>query len=52
VDNAKIIDVNTKGKQISLRRDIDASKPLGLASFQTTAAIKDVKIRKLDAAGQ
>ena len=52
VDDAKIIDVNTRGKQISLRRDIDASKPLGLASFQTTAAIKDVKIRKLDAAGQ
>jgi len=47
VDDDKIIDVNTKGKQISLRHDIDASKPLGLASFQTTAAIKDIKIRKL-----
>jgi hypothetical protein len=52
VDDDKIIDVNTKGKQISLRRDIDASKPLGLASFQTTAAIKDIKIRKLGDAEQ
>ena len=47
VDDEKIIDVSTKGKKISLRQDIDASKPLGLSSFQTTAAIKDVKIRKL-----
>jgi hypothetical protein len=47
VDDDKIIDVNTKGKKVSLRRDIDASKPLGLASFQTTAAIKEIKIRKL-----
>ena len=47
VDDDKIIDVNTKGKKISLRTDIDASKPLGLSSFQTTAAIKDIKIRKL-----
>ena len=29
VDDDKIIDVNTKGKKISLRQDIDASKPLG-----------------------
>jgi len=47
LDDEKIIDVSTKGKEISVRQDIDQSKPFGLASWQTTAAIRDIKIRKV-----
>jgi hypothetical protein len=48
IDDEKIIDVVTRGKEISLRQDIDQSKPFGLSAWQTSAAIKSVKIRKLD----
>ena len=47
LDDAKIIDAVTTGKKLSLRIDIEASKPLGLASFQSTAAIKEIKLKLL-----
>lgn len=44
LDNEKIVDVATTGKQIDVRRDIDQSKPLGLATFQCSAAIKNITL--------
>jgi hypothetical protein len=52
VDDEKIVDVNTKGQKISVRSEVDASQPLGLASYQTTAAIKNITMRKLEAGGK
>jgi hypothetical protein len=42
-----VLDVDTTDKQISTRADIDLAKPLGLSSYQTTAAYKNIKLRKL-----
>jgi hypothetical protein len=42
-----VLDVETEGKEISTRSDIDAAKPLGLSTYQTSAAYKNIKIRKL-----
>jgi hypothetical protein len=42
-----ILDVDTTDKQISTRADIDLAKPLGLSSYQTSAAYKNIKLRKL-----
>jgi hypothetical protein len=48
LDNEKLIDVETTGKRISLRPgDIEMSKPMGLASWQTTAALRQVKMRRV-----
>jgi hypothetical protein len=47
VDAEKIVDVVTTGKKISTRVEVDASKPLGIASFQTTAALRKIRIRTL-----
>jgi hypothetical protein len=48
LDDKKLIDANTTGKKISLRPgDIEMSKPFGLASWQTTAAYRAIKIRKV-----
>jgi|GEM_PF-406126 len=48
LDDEKIIDVKHKGRRISLRPgDIEKSVPFGIASYQTTAAYKDIKIRTL-----
>ena len=45
LDGQKIIDAVTTGKQIALRQGMDESKPLGLASFASTAAIKDIRLK-------
>jgi hypothetical protein len=48
IDDKKLVDVNTTDKKISLRPgDIEMSKPFGVASWQTTAALRNVKVRRL-----
>ncbi len=48
IDNDKLIDVVTTDKKISLRPgEIEMSKPFGLAAWQTSAAYREIKIRKV-----
>ncbi len=44
LDEKKIIDVVITGKKVALRSDIDDSKPLGLTSFASTAAIRNIRL--------
>src|SRR5207248_8556470 len=44
IDRQKLIDVDTTGRKISLRPgDIELSKPVGLASWQTTAVFREIR---------
>ena len=43
----KIVDTDTTDKEVSTRADIDASKPFGIATYQTKAAYKNIFVRKL-----
>ena len=47
LDNRQIIDVNLKGNEISTRIEMDRSKPLGIASWRTKAALRDIRVRRL-----
>ncbi len=47
IDDEQVVDVATSGKKISIRPEVDRSRPLGVASWCTTAAVRDLKIRKL-----
>ncbi len=48
IDQEKLVNVDTTGRRISLRPgDIELSKPFGLASWQTTAALREIKLRRL-----
>lgn len=47
LDNRQIIDVNLKGNEISTRIEMDRSKPLGIASWRTKAALRDIRLRRL-----
>ena len=47
IDKEQIVDVNTKDKKIGVRAEVESSQPLGIASFQSTAAIKNIRIRPL-----
>ncbi|MGZ8937620.1 MAG: ThuA domain-containing protein [Limisphaerales bacterium] len=47
IDNERMIDADITGREISMRAgEIESSVPFGIATFQTTAAIRAVKIRQ------
>jgi hypothetical protein len=42
--------VDTTDKKVSLRPgDIELSKPFGIAAWQSTSALRDIKMRRVDA---
>jgi type 1 glutamine amidotransferase len=48
IDQEKIVDQAVAGRRISLRPgDIEMSQPFGLATWQTTGALRDIKVRRL-----
>ena len=50
IDNERFVNQPITGRQISLRPgDIELSKPLGLATWQTTGAFRSIRIRELSA---
>jgi hypothetical protein len=52
VDEKPLIDADPKGRKIGIRDEIAPSKPLGLATFATTAEIKSMRLRALNDAGK
>jgi hypothetical protein len=48
VDEEQIVDVNTAGRVIDTRIEVDLSKPLGIATWRTTGAFRNIYIRKLE----
>ncbi len=42
-----MVDVDTKDKTISIRPEVEKSRPLGICSFATTAALRKIKIREI-----
>ena len=49
IDDKKLVDVDTTDRKISLRPgDIELSKPFGLAAWQTTAALRELRMRRVD----
>jgi hypothetical protein len=49
IDDKEIINVCTKGKDVSTRWEIDNCKPFGLATYSTVGAIRNIRVRKLTA---
>lgn len=47
LDGDQLVDVDYSDKQIDVRIDIEDSRPLGLASWQTIGAIRNVNLRRL-----
>lgn len=48
IDKDKLVDVVTTGKKVSIREGIEAACPLGICTWNTSSAVKNIKIRKLD----
>jgi hypothetical protein len=49
IDNDKVVNVVTKDKKISIRAECELSKPFGVATWRTTGAVRDVRVRALTA---
>jgi hypothetical protein len=49
IDNKQVVSVATKGKKISIRSEVEASRPFGISTYATMAGLKEIKIRKLTA---
>lgn len=47
LDGDAMCDVDTTGKKISIRSEMDESAPLGVATWSTTGALRNFKLRKL-----
>ena len=50
IDNKQVVSVETKGKKISIRHEVDPSRPFGICCYATKAGLKDIKIRELSKA--
>jgi hypothetical protein len=47
VDKEKLVDVETAGRRISVRPgDIEMSKPFGIAAWQTTSVLREIRMRR------
>ncbi|MFH1302836.1 MAG: DUF1080 domain-containing protein [Planctomycetota bacterium] len=47
LDGKQIVDQNLKDRKISIRHEVELSRPFGITSFATTAALKNIQVRKL-----
>ncbi|MFO0901840.1 MAG: DUF1080 domain-containing protein [Pirellulales bacterium] len=47
IDEEQVIDANIEGRRVSTRNEVDLSRPVGLASFETQAAIRNIRYRVL-----
>jgi hypothetical protein len=52
IDKEKVADLATRGKKISIRGECEPCKPFGIATWQTSGAVRDIRVRTLTAADQ
>ncbi len=47
IDKVQIVNQSLAGKKISIRSEVDASRPFGIASYRTLAALRNIRLREL-----
>ena len=47
IDDDKVVDADTTERRISIRIEMEESKPLGIATWSTTGALRNIQVRKL-----
>lgn len=50
LDDEQIVDLETEGKKISIRPEVELSRPLGFATWQTTGELRNIRIASIPAA--
>ena len=49
LDGKSIVDVKIAGRKLSIRSEVELSRPLGISTWLTKAAIRNIEIRRLPA---
>jgi hypothetical protein len=47
IDHKQMVDLPLKDRRISVRIEVELSRPLGIATYATTGAVRDVKVRSV-----
>ncbi|HXY34949.1 MAG TPA: DUF1080 domain-containing protein [Planctomycetaceae bacterium] len=47
IDKVQIVNQSLAGKKISIRSEVEASRPFGIASYRTLAALRNIRLREL-----
>jgi 3-keto-disaccharide hydrolase len=47
IDDKEMVNVSTMGRRISIRSECDLSRPLGIATWMTSAALRNIRLRAL-----
>jgi hypothetical protein len=50
IGDDRVVNADIRGKTISIRPEVELSKPLGISSYATVAALREIRIRDLTAA--
>jgi hypothetical protein len=48
IDDAVVVNFVKVDKQLSIRPEVELSKPFGIASWRTTAALRDIRLERLN----
>lgn len=48
LDGEVIVDMETEGAEFNIRPEVSLSRPLGIAAFQTSSALRNIRFRELD----
>jgi len=49
IDDKRVVNLATKGKKVSIRPECDLCRPFGIATWQTSGAIRGIRVRRLEA---
>jgi hypothetical protein len=47
IDDKQIVDLNTKGRKITIRAECDLCQPFGIATWRTVGAVRDIRVRSI-----
>lgn len=48
IDDKKHVSQDIEGRKIGIRPEVDLSRPLGIASWRTRAALREIRLRRFD----
>jgi hypothetical protein len=48
IDSIKVIDFTIGNKKLSIRPEVELSRPFGIASWNTTAAIRNIRLQRIE----
>jgi hypothetical protein len=47
IDDKGVVELETKGKKLSIRPECDLCRPFGIATWRTTGAVRNIRVRPL-----